>query len=76
MSIAIKKPSSLLNSVKRAIVMFQIRRLDRHYIQLNRDLDWQEEALKAVIAHGKHCRIAVLKHRSKLRSRIIELEGH
>lgn len=75
MSIAIKKPNNLLSSIKRAVVLFQIRRLDRQYLQLNHDLDWQEEALKAVIQHGHHCRSALLLRRQVLRSQFQRLEG-
>lgn len=64
----------LINRIKRAVVQFQIHRMNNRYAQLNRDLSWNEDALKALIQHRFSCRRAVLTRRAKLHLKMIELK--
>ncbi|MFZ6655637.1 hypothetical protein [Undibacterium sp. TJN19] len=76
MNITASNNQSFTNRVKRTFVAFLIRRLDRQYQQLNKDLDWLDDELKRSTEAAKQSRIELLKRRSKLRVQLIDLGGN
>ncbi|MFZ3004184.1 MAG: hypothetical protein WA071_27985 [Undibacterium umbellatum] len=67
--------TNLINSVKHAIVAFQIKRLDRRYIKLSRDLDWYDQQLQVNRMHAEQNRLKTMIRRNRLRAALIGLEG-
>ncbi|MFZ6712982.1 hypothetical protein [Undibacterium sp. TC9W] len=66
---------NLIISVKHAMVEFQIKRLDRRYIKLSRDLDWYDQQLQANRRFAEQNRVKTMISRNRLRAALITLEG-
>lgn len=67
--------SDFIKSVKHAIVAFQIKRLDRRYIKLSRDLDWYDQQLQGQRAFAEKNRLQTMLQRNDLALRLKILEG-
>ncbi|MFZ6775825.1 hypothetical protein ACO0LD_03265 [Undibacterium sp. Ji83W] len=67
--------SSVIKSVKHAIVAFQIKRLDRRYIKLSRDLDWYDQQLQGNRIFTDKNRLKTMMRRNELSLRLRALEG-
>lgn len=66
----------LINRIKRAFILFQIRCIDRRYIRLNHDIAWYEQALIENRQAATIARLALLQNRSALRMKFGQLENH
>lgn len=67
------RSGGLLRAIRRAWKAFQIWRLDRQYLALNRDLDWYESALAMARKQVEWDRISVMQRRRRLRLQYLEL---
>jgi len=67
---------TLINRIQTAIILFQIRCIDRRYIRLNNDVCYYEQALIENEEAARKIRAALLRKRSELRIKFYRLENN
>ena len=66
---------TLISRLKSAVIQLQIQRIDRRYIQMNRTIEWYENALHENKEAAHQVRSALLLQRRKLRTKLLKMEG-
>lgn len=65
----------ILTSLRRIWIAYQIWRIDRQYLKLNRHYGWYEGALKDAQTDVKRQRVAMMIRRQNLRREMRSMEG-
>jgi hypothetical protein len=66
----------LIKRIQQAVILFQIQRIDRRYIRLNRDLDWYDQALRENKDAASASRRTLLEQRTRLSMKFFRLENN